>query len=414
MGKHIFFAGPPLWGGSACVVIFLLLSGHFFAASSPMPFVPLSQVENPDSFSFIVYGDIQGNYQNGHQALVDRMLKEDVDLVINTGDISADGGKHYEKNFLPIVRELAERIPYFPAAGNHDVAWGIPSSRSPFLSFFHQTFEDLAINKNNRHLRDPASQRLWYSFEYGDVLFVVLDSNLLIDEGRYRQTHRLEPYRNYLQEQLIWVRDLLRDSSHNPQIRARFVFFHHSPFVSDERKSFLGWGGHPGHSRMVVNQTIPSGQSDNTLYLLDLFRRHRVTAIFTGHEHYYERWREIIREGDRPIHMLNWVVTGLGGVKPRGKPENEQQEIDALLEEDEVYGEYVARVSNLDPHWEAELQHAYPTQETSSAPFPHYVLVTVDGSQGRFQTIDKSGEVRDQGFLFPVDLVLGDRDVPPN
>ncbi|MEE8348204.1 MAG: metallophosphoesterase, partial [Acidobacteriota bacterium] len=323
------------------------------------------------------------------------------------GDISRDGGKHYQRDFYPIVRELAERIPYFPAVGNHDVAWGNAASRNPFLNFFRKTFDDLANREDNQHLRDPASQKLWYSFVYGKVLFIILDSNLLIDEGRYRKTHGLEPYRDYLQEQLIWVRDLLSASSHDPQIRAKFVFFHHSPFVSYERKSvpILGFGGHPGHSRMVVNQTVPSKQPGETQYLLDLFRWHRVTAIFSGHEHFYERWREIIRDGDRPIHMLNWVVTGLGGVKPRGQPEYEKEEIDSLLEEGGVYGRYLARLSDLEPNWSSELQHAYPSEESPQARFHHYVRVTVDGSKGWLETIDKSGEVRDKDLLFPVNSV---------
>ncbi|MEE8349368.1 MAG: metallophosphoesterase, partial [Acidobacteriota bacterium] len=336
LGRYYGWFRRPLLGGLAGLSAVLLLSSLFSAASSSMPFVSLPKGEDSDAFSFIVYGDIQGNYQNGHQALVDRMLQEDAALIVNTGDISRDGGKHYQRDFYPIVRELAERIPYFPAVGNHDVAWGNASSRNRFLNFFHKTFDDLARREDNHHLRDPASQKLWYSFVHGNVLFIILDSNLLIDEGRYRKTHGLEPYRDYLQEQLIWVRDLLNASSHDPQIRAKFVFFHHSPFVSYERKSvpILGFGGHPGHSRMVVNQTVPSKQPGETQYLLDLFRWHRVTAIFSGHEHFYERWREIIRDGDRPNHMLNWVVTGLGGVKPRGQPDYKEEKIDRLLEAD--------------------------------------------------------------------------------
>jgi hypothetical protein len=113
------------------------------------------------------------------------------------------------------------------------------------------------------------------------------------------------------------------------------------------------------------------------------------------------------------LHQLNWVVTGLGGVKPRGHPRYERENIGKLVAEDEVYGQYLARVSDLDPNWTSELQHAYPTKNTSSARFPHYVLVTIDGSQGWFQTIDKSGEVRDQGTLFPVNSVLGDSEAHP-
>ncbi|MDA2932812.1 metallophosphoesterase [Acidobacteria bacterium AH-259-D05] len=407
--NHRFNRTMRLCLGIVGFVIAALLAGSLFSApSSPMPFTPLPEGGNAESFSFIVYGDIQGNYRNGHQALVNQMLREHATFVVNSGDISPHKGKHYERDFYPVIQKLTERIPYFPSVGNHDVTWKSPYSRYRFINFFHRVYRYLAEREINAHLLDPTTQKLWYSFMYGNVLFIVLDSNLFIDEGRYQKTHSLEPYKNYLREQMIWVRDLLRNSSQNPNIRAKFVFFHHSPFVSDENNPvpLFGWGGHPGHSQMVVNQTVSSDEPGKTLYLLDLFRKHRVTAVFTGHEHYYERWREIIRENSRPIHILNWVVTGLGGVKPRGSPEYEEEEIEELLEEDEVYRHYLARISELDPNWTAELQHAYPTEESPSARFHNYLLITVDGSEVWFQTKDKWGSVRDEGFFSPADSVF--------
>jgi hypothetical protein len=212
---------------------------------------------------------------------------------------------------------------------------------------------------------------------------------------------------------LIWVRDTLRESSQDPRLKATFVFFHHSPFVSEQLAPvpFVGAGGHFGHSQVVVNQRGPSGDPGKTLYLLDLFRKHRVTAVFTGHEHYYERWQETIFEKDRPIHRLDWVVNGLGGTRPRGRPEYEEGEIAQLLEEGEIYRDYVDRIRNLNANWTAQLRHAYPTQRDASGRFHHYILVTVTGSEVSFLTRDKQGEIRDQGsFSLPnVSFAVSDR-----
>ena len=41
-----------------------------------MPFASLNDSEETRTFSFLVYGDIQGNYQKSHNALVERMLEE--------------------------------------------------------------------------------------------------------------------------------------------------------------------------------------------------------------------------------------------------------------------------------------------------------------------------------------------------
>ena len=69
---------------------------------------------------------------------------------------------------------------------------------------------------------------------HGGALFIALDSNLFIDEGKYRKPHAIEPFASYRAEQLRWVRDVLERYRPDPSIRAIFVAFHHSPFVTYE------------------------------------------------------------------------------------------------------------------------------------------------------------------------------------
>ena len=365
-----------------------------------MPFTPPPASLKSQPFSFIVYGDIQGNYRQRHDALVQRILQESAILVFHTGDISPDDGENYERHFHPAIEKLARRIPFFPAAGNHDVAWGSPFSRYPFRNFFKETFAYLGEQPANAHLNEPRTQKLWYSLVYGNSLFIVLDSNFFIHLGKYKRTHALKPYRNYAREQLLWVKKLLEESSRT-HIRAKFIFFHHSPLVSQQTQPIpiLGWGGHSGHREVLLKQELPGSRQGHERYLLDLFRHHGVTAVFTGHEHYYERWREVIRENGTPIHTLNWVVNGLGGVKPRGKPEYREERIAKLLERDDAFRNYLQRIASLNPDWTSELTHAYPTKEKPDARFHNYMLVTVDGSKIHFQTKDIFGKVRDSGFF---------------
>jgi len=374
-------------------------------------FTPLNHSTAGKNFSFAVYGDIQDNYKEGHKALVGRLVKEPVSLVFNTGDISDHSGSDYDTQFYPIISDLLSRVPFFPAIGNHDIRWNSRESRVPFRRFFRETFRHLAGLPDNRHLAGDDNQRLWYSFKYNDVLFIVLDSNFFVDEGRYRKTHLLPEYKGYRDEQLTWLRDLLRKAAGDESLRARFVFFHHSPFTSAEtgRKiPLLAIGGHPGHGTMLVNQQVPAERPREKLYLLDLFRQTRVDAVFTGHEHYYERWTELITEKGRPAHKINWVVNGLGGVRPRGEPEYRQARLDRIIAKEPHFVAYWDRIRSANPAWSSDFRHAFPNEKHPNGAFHNYVVVTVDGKTIRFQTKDTTGTIRDQGSF---SLAQSEKDV---
>ena len=369
------------------------------SAEAPAQFAPLDPSKRFDKFSFVVYGDIQDNFRQGHQALVRQMLTEQPQLVFNTGDISEDGGRGYERRFYPVVSELVGKIPFLPTIGNHDIRWNRPDSRTRFYSFFQEAYRGLASLPGNGHLADEGNQKLWYSFLYSDTLFVVLDSNFFIDEGRYRSTNLLPAYAGYREEQLRWIRDLLRNAAKEGRHRATFIFMHHSPFasaVTARAIPFLGIGGHPGHCEMLVNLQVPSDQPGPPLYLLDLFRETGVTAVFSGHEHYYERWEESVLEDGRPMRKISWIVTGLAGVKPRKAPAFEEATLRAVTSQAHFVA-YQARASAQNAKWTSSLRHAYPNQDQPDGPFDHYALVTVDGSEIRFETKDTAGKVRDQG-----------------
>jgi hypothetical protein len=351
-----------------CVLVtFCLSSGPALASEKNLPFTPPEEGKGKD-FSFAVIGDVQGNHKGGLQALVAQIAKDpSIQLIVSPGDISPDHGRSYDRHFLPAILDLSKRIPFFPAAGNHDIHWGSPVSRNGFRNFFDPVFNYLGEGSDNGHLGGPESQRLWYAFVHKGVLFLALDSNLLIDEGKYRKTHALEVYDGLRDEQLRWVEQVLEKYDRDDSIRARFAFFHHSPFISFEIRRLFNLGGHPGHSRMMINQRLPVGSSAD--YLLDLFRRQRVNAVFTGHEHYYERWIEVVKSGGQVSQSISWVVTGMGGVKPRGRASFKEDQIRGFIDANETIQDYVTRISLRESGLESELVHLHPNETETESRF---------------------------------------------
>ena len=364
----------------------------------PFPKFDLSKAHNP--FSFIVYGDVQTIHENGHTKLVDQMEEESVSLIFNTGDISPNDGKNLEGQFHSDIQKLASQIPFFPAAGNHDVEFRSPQSRFSFMHYFNNVYDFLSGQRLNSHLaRRENNQRLWYALRYATSVLVVLDSNLIIDSGRYRDTHSLTPYQGFSEEQFRWVREVLETADQDSSIQSKFVFMHHSPFLSKENRSMFGFGGHEDDRELMIGHAMPSSDGNSKEYLLDLFRRYNVTAVFSGHEHYYERWRETINEGNGETRALNWVVVGSGGVKPRENLEYGDNDLSELFEQGEVYDNYLKRIAKINSNWSSKLDRVFPNKENSSGSFQNYMLVHVDGTNVRFETIDKNSVTRDSGHF---------------
>ncbi len=119
---------------------------------------------------------------------------------------------------------------------------------------------------------DPNDERLYkpfnmggeryYAFRKNDVAFFALDSNYM------------DP------KQLQWVEENLRNS----QGKWKICFFHH-PLYND--------GRHHGPDTDLRTQLLP------------LFQRYGVNAVFSGHEHVYERMK--------PENNISYFVLGNSG-----------------------------------------------------------------------------------------------------
>jgi len=191
-------------------------------------FTRTPQVIPPAANNIAVYGDSQSD--SVHRKIVADILKLKPVVVFHTGDLTNDGNNPaFWKIFNSITGELRSKSEFYPALGNHE-------NESP-LYFANFTLP------NNEH---------WYSLERQGIHFIILDTGSPLHAGS---------------EQFRWLEDDLKAVSKD--VRFKLVFFHKPLFsVSKHGPDELGL------------------KAD----LLPLFEKYGVSAVFSGHEHGYQRF----------------------------------------------------------------------------------------------------------------------------
>jgi hypothetical protein len=220
---------------------------------------------------FIAFGD-SGVGSSAQTQLAARMSADTFDLALHTGDVSYGnanmvGGADYTQydNWLFGVYPWMRSRPLYPSIGNHDDEIG-----------FAQPYRDVfVLPENGATTKYPDNAERFYSFDYGPVHFVALDTeHAFIDTARR-------------QAQLAWL-DADLAATTQPW---RVVYFHRPPYSS---------GAEHGSSLDVRQAFAP------------IFERRGVNLVLNGHDHDFERskpWREFVTTG-KPV---TYVVTGGGG-----------------------------------------------------------------------------------------------------
>ena len=221
----------------------------------------------PEPFRFVAYGDSRTNYAV-HRSVLNAISRANPRFVINSGDIVSDGNRadHWDA-FFEIAGEFMARVPYWPVLGNHE----------DNAALYYDIF---AL---------PGIER-YYSFDYGTSHFVMLDSDdleLVKQEKQQvppdvRQKYR-EERKVYWQKQIEWLE---KDLEAHKDADFIFATFHHPLYSSPKSE---------GRRR---EQRITRERFE------ELLHRYKVTAVFNGHDHVYER---------NVVDGLQIIVTGGGG-----------------------------------------------------------------------------------------------------
>lgn len=187
-------------------------------------------------FRFIAFGDSRGGYEIFGQAIT-RMLKDTPDLFVFTGDATVEGDEAEWDSWFLAGEQAMSSIPFMPTFGNHDAL---------ALNYF----ERFSLPKNA-----PAEDaELYYSFEYGNAKFIVLNDNYAL---------AIRPSRLDGPE-FAWFENELKTN------RKQWLFVvNHQPFYSASNK----------HGSDVNLQRV----------WLPLIDKYKVDMVFNGHDHNYER-----------------------------------------------------------------------------------------------------------------------------
>lgn len=190
-----------------------------------------------------IFGDSQHD-ENIQREVVKTVLSFKPSVVFRVGDSVDNGDDPAQwKLFNDINEPLLKSTRYFPALGNHENGSPLYFNNFPFL--------------NNRR---------WYAVEYEGIHFVVLDSNSDLRPGS---------------DQYNWLVSNLESIKGN--IKFKIAIFHHPIFDV---------GSHKSDEKGIGPALLP------------LFQKHGICAVFSGHDHNYQRFK---------YNGIYFIVTGGGG-----------------------------------------------------------------------------------------------------
>ena len=241
-------------------------------------------------YDVLIYPDSQsGDYSQWEEIVKSSALRNPrTALYISMGDLVDNGEHAYQwRTWLNSIKPLSANVPLATTLGNHEMYtldWKI---REPYayLNYF-------AVPPNGNEIFN----RRYYSYDFGDVHYVVLDTMLY--ESNHEDNHDTH-HPDLYDVQIQWLR---QDLSANTK-KWTVVLMHRDPF----QYAF----DRPGASRDV-------GFNEEGVLFMPIFDEFNVDLVLSAHLHSY-RNRGHVRNFDRDASGPLYILTGIAGDARRPK-----------------------------------------------------------------------------------------------
>jgi 3',5'-cyclic AMP phosphodiesterase CpdA len=248
----------------------------------------------------LAFGD-SGRATPEQAALRDVFMERDFDVFLHLGDMAYGDGRfdEFEEKVFTMYRDFLHGVPTYPTIGNHEYN---TDNAQPYLDVYYLWEQAYRADDMERY----------YSFDYGNVHFVSLDSNdwttipisLDFDEV-------------YDDDMIDWLNDDLAASDAEWKI----AFFHHPPFSLYADRS---------DSSGVINLILPALSEGG------------VDLIMVGHDHHYARSHPIRGDCDVPggEGAIPFILVGSGGTDLHAIEDDDQWYVAAANDQIHAFLEF--------------------------------------------------------------------------
>ena len=261
-------------------------------------------------YDVLIYPDSQSaDYSQWEELVKSSALRNPrTALYIGMGDLVDNGEQDYQwRTWLNSIRPLSANVPLATTLGNHEMYTLDWKMREPYayLNYF-------AVPPNGNEIFN----RRYYSYDFGDVHYVVLDTMLY--ESNHEDNHDTH-HPDLYDIEVQWLRQDLAANTKKWTV----VLMHRDPF----QYAF----DRPGASRAA-------GFDEEGVLFMPIFDEFNVDLVLSAHLHSY-RNRGHVRNFERDASGPLYILTGIAG--DAGRPKWKEHPLDVYVAPDREKNNYM-------------------------------------------------------------------------